>query len=266
MSIWTFCMAYQESELLGYWARHYAAFCDRVIVYLDTDTTDNSAELAMAEGAEVRPWDGHGVGVDDKMFADFATSSYHEADGGDWVIWVDADELLYHPRLPQRLDELKAAGVSMPVTDYYVMVSDALPTHPGQIYDDHDFRNGIFVSRTDKLAIFDPKQVSVHWDVGKHRGWTTGRAVADDGSDPLKLLHYRWLGEEYLHARDAKNYARQSASNRNHGYGVHVYPGFIGPYRAEWSGPSPSSAVDVVPEPEWGIARSRASVTNISNI
>src|SRR5262245_41681292 len=103
---WAFTLAYQEAVLIGHWVRHYRAFCERVVVYVDQDSDDGTADLALREGAEVRLHDTGGF-LDDFAFVAFAEERYKEARGAaEWVVWVDADEFLYHPRLAARLGEL----------------------------------------------------------------------------------------------------------------------------------------------------------------
>lgn len=247
MSAWAFCLAYNEAPFIAYWVRHYITFCDKVIIYLDKDTDDGSDSIATSEGAEVRVYTGDS-GIDDIVFANFASEAYREVIGqSDWVIWADADELVYHPQIQSRLEELHAAGITLPVTEQYVMSSTALPTHPGQVYDHPDFRRGFHIPGGSKVALFNPNELSVHWSAGKHAANVDGNKVRDDDTKlPIQILHYRWLGEAYLLARDAKNYARLSRSNRDGGMGYHVWPTFVGPYQQGWVGPKPADALDVL--------------------
>jgi glycosyltransferase involved in cell wall biosynthesis len=216
-------------------------------VYVDNDSDDGTADIARAEGADVRAYDGGSAGLDDRIFVAFANATYKEAVGlADWVIWSDADELLYAPDMLQRLEHFHYTGVTLPHVNYYVMTSPALPVHAGQIYDSPDFRRGLFVQADAKIAIFNPNVLHVHWHAGKHDAAIQGPIIRDSGEQPLKLLHYRWLGEDYLHARDAKNYARLSQTAKFTRYGVHVYPDFVGPYHPMWPGPRPTDAEDVL--------------------
>src|SRR6185437_11174959 len=125
---WAYALVYNEAPLIAYWVRHYLSFCEKAILYVDVDTDDGTAEIAEAEGALVRPWDGHGIGLDDDRFVCFANDTWPESTGhAQWVIWVDADEFLFHPHLIDRLDTMQEQGVTVPSTDYYVMVSENPP-------------------------------------------------------------------------------------------------------------------------------------------
>ncbi len=240
---WAFCLAYNESVLIPYWVRHYRAFCERVLVYVDADSDDGTASLAVREGAEVR-FHSTGGALDDAAFVAFAADRYKEARGAAaWAVWVDADEFVYHPRIAARLDALRAAGVTLPRTAGYAMVADAPPTGEGQIW--AELRRGFPAPRYAKVAVFDPA-LDVAWGVGKHDATAPG-AVPDDGADPLKLLHYRWLGADWCVQRNARNYARVPATARSAQFGKETYPDAVGDYTPAWYAERAPGAVEVVP-------------------
>lgn len=229
MTAWAFTHAYNEAILIPYWVRHYRTFCDRVIVYLDNDTDDGTGEIAQREGAEVRPF--VGGFLDDQAFVDFAQEHYVEARGqAEWVAWTDVDEIIYHPNLVARLAELRASGVTLPNVDGFSMVSDQPPSGQGQIYD--EIRRGFPDQNYAKVCIFDPN-LDVLWSTGKHTAWVPG-SRSDDGTDPLKLLHYRWLGPAWHEARNARNYARMNAINLAKRHGQETWPGYEGPHSVSW--------------------------------
>jgi glycosyltransferase involved in cell wall biosynthesis len=229
---WAYCLAYQEQALIAFWVRHYRTFCEKVVVYVDTESTDATAQVARSEGAVVRPYSGTGH-LDDFAFIGFARDAYKEARGqADWVVWTDTDEIVYHPRITERLAEFKAAGINLPRTVGYSMLSHSLPTGSGQIYD--EIRKGIPAAEYAKVAVFDPA-LDLSWTAGKHDAVVhSGHAIRDDGSDPLKLLHYRWLGEQYFLERNQRNYSRQDQANLAAGHGRECLPSFTGKYSVQW--------------------------------
>jgi glycosyltransferase involved in cell wall biosynthesis len=215
--------------MLPYLLRHYATFCDRMIVY-DDKSDDGTPDLARSGGAEVRPYPFEGL--DDIEFVGLANAVYMEARGqADWVIWVDADEFLYHPRgMLQRLAELKDAGITLPKVQGYGMIADAPPTTSGQIYD--EINVGFKHDRYSKPCILNPT-LSIRWEVGKHEIKVYDPSVTNT-DDPLRLLHYRYLGREYHEARNARNYARISKQNIAYRLGYETAPGWQGEYSANW--------------------------------
>lgn len=245
---WAFCMAYNEAPLIGYWVRHALTFADRAIVYVDTESDDGTAEIVTAEGGEARPYDSGGIGFDDTEFSRFANMQYREARrSADWVIWTDADEFLYHPRLSDRLRELHGAGVNLPRVTTWYMLPDAPPTHDGQIYAEAPYRRGVHIPEGDKIAVFDPNVLTVQWTEGKHSAHVSGPVERDtDNDDVFRLLHYRWLGEDWFRARNERNCSRLSARNLALGLGFHVRPEYTGPYTPEWFHRQAASAQEVV--------------------
>jgi hypothetical protein len=149
------------------------------------------------------------------------------------VVWTDVDEIVYHRRLTERLAEFKAQGINLPSTAGYSMLSQNPPTGPGQIYE--QISRGIRAREYAKVAVFDPN-LDIQWFAGKHDVIAaSGLAIRrDDGSDPLKLLHYRWLGEEYFLKRNERNYSRLDEKNRNARHGIETYPDFTGTYSRQW--------------------------------
>jgi glycosyltransferase involved in cell wall biosynthesis len=233
MSAWAYCLALNESVLIPYWVRHYKTFCDRVIVYVDQDSTDETAALAEKEGAEVRNYFGQG-NLDDITFIRFAQDRYREARGlADWVIWTDVDEILYHPKLTERLIKLHKVGINAPMTIGFGMIAKEPPKGKGQIY--HEIQLGVPAPDYAKVAIFSPF-LDVEWEPGKHAAKMSGpiEVVRDDGTDPLRLLHYRWLGEKWFIERNQRNYERISSDNRRSMYGKETYPEYTGIYSKEW--------------------------------
>lgn len=239
---WAFTLAYNEAVLIPYWLKHYRAFCERVVVYVDADSTDGTAGLAVEHGAEVRLH--KTTGLDDVAFVDFAQEHYKEARGRtDWVVWVDADEFLYHPTLKERLSALREQGVNLPQVQGYQMVGDAPPSGPKPITE--QITKGIPAREYSKICVFDP-ELDVTWEPGKHTGNVGGTFVGGGGDDPLKLLHYRYLGADWLRERNARNYARMPQEQLGRRHGVETYPDHDGVYSAAWYAEQTANAVEVV--------------------
>lgn len=241
---WAFTQAYNERDLIAYWVRHYVTFCERVIVYVDQTTDDGTDRIAREEGAEVRAFF-NGGRLDDAGFVRFAQERYPEARcQADYAVWADADEIIYHPRLTERLAELRGEGVTLPRVAGYQMVADAPPSGNGQIY--REITKGLPAAEYNKPCVFDPK-LDLTWTPGKHDAAVAGNgATRDDGCDPLKLLHYRYLGEAWHAARNARNFARIDEANRAARHGREVYPDWQGVYSPQWFREHAHEAVDVV--------------------
>lgn len=227
MTAWVYSVMRNESTLIGYWLRHYATFCERIVIY-DDHSDDGTPEMARGL-AEVRQYPGHGL--DDTAFINLANDQYREARGhADWVIWVDGDEFLYHPRMTERLAELKAEGANLPMVDGWNMVAEAPPVGQGQIYD--EITTGFRDRRYSKPVLVSP-WLDIEWTVGRHEIVVTGNVVRGTG-DPLRLLHYRYLGSAYHQARARRNWAWLSDLNRRAGLTWEARPGWQGAYSTRW--------------------------------
>lgn len=248
---WAYCLAYNERVLMPYWVRHYRTFCERLIV-CDHRSDDGTAALAARLGADVRPYES--ATFDDTELADFATRTYREARGhARWIVWADADELVFHPRIGQRLDALEARGVTVPQVEGYCMVADRPPpaARAGgrggrrQLYDLPGHGRGFRASRYDKPCVVNPA-IDVTWHVGRHELIGAGVTRNNGGDDPLRLLHYRWFGRTWCEARNARNYARMSSGQQHARLGYEVFPGASGPYTPDWYEAQTATAQEVV--------------------
>jgi hypothetical protein len=102
-------------------------------------------------------------------------------------------------------------------------------------------------------VLFDPA-LDIQWGIG-HHGFAIvggpllrftkhnsslvpgggGNSYLIESSDQdFKMLHYKWLGAEYIRARHAKTWARLSDRNRMQRWGHHNAPDWAGAYSAEW--------------------------------
>lgn len=229
MSVWLYCICRDEQRILPYFLRHYTTFVDKLIFY-DDGSVDGTPDLIRdCPKADLRKWP-FPQGLMDDHFLDFANEQWKEARGhAYWVIWVDVDEFLYHPRILDVLDGYAKDGVELPLIDGYTMISHSFPTTQGQIYD--EIRTGVPDNRWCKPAIFHGH---IQWTVGRHgindRGFNPKRSAVSD----IKLLHYRCLGLDYLKQRHARNWSRVPERCRQANYGTNCSPGFTGTHGVAW--------------------------------
>lgn len=231
MTIWLYSIIRNEAPILPYFIRHYEPWVERMIFY-DCNSDDGTREIIKAcPAAELREWEGSDALVDDE-FLEYANTKWKEARGiADWVIWVDADEFLYHPRIRLLLWEYYKAGVTVPRIDGYTMVSDRFPTTTGQIYD--EISTGFSDMVWGKPAIFQP-HIEMRYNVGRHSLNADGFTPVYSAKAEIKLLHYRALGMEYLKARHARNWNRVPAHCRCRSYGVNCEPEHDGHHGIKW--------------------------------
>lgn len=229
MRVWLFCILRNECRILPYFLRHYVPWVEKLIFYDDQSDDGTRKLISSCPSAELRDWNGtHGI-VDDE-FMSFANEQWKEARGkADWVAWVDADEILFHPNITEVLSRYLQDGVEVPKVDGYTMFSDHFPTTTGQIYE--EIRTGLPDTAWSKSAIF---RVNIHWNVGRHSlNLDQFNPVRSETSE-IKLLHYRCLGMDYLRWRHQRNWARVPDRCKALNYGRNCEPGHAGSYGADW--------------------------------
>jgi len=229
MRIWLYAIIRNEELILPYFLRHYARFVHRM-TFFDDHSTDKTREIISGcPKAVCMDWPGES-GIVDDQFLEFANEKWKDARGhAEWVIWVDADEFLYHPDIVSVLDRYYKAGVEVPQIRGYTMVSDHFPTTDGQIYDEikTGFPDGIW----DKKAIF---RVHMYWNMGRH-SINLGRFNPKSSAEPeIKLLHYRVLGWDYLVNRHARNWGRVPERCRQMNLGTNCSPDYQGHHGLKW--------------------------------
>jgi glycosyltransferase involved in cell wall biosynthesis len=231
MNTWVYTVAYNEQDLLPFWLRHYSAISSKIIVY-DHGSTDDTRKIAKQNPlVELRDYEVNPQ-MDDDSWTAFVNVQYKEAVGqADWIIWCDVDEFVM--TTPGKLHTLLNYGVTLPETAGYTMICDGFPENDyRQIYE--TCKTGVPDALYSKRAIFHP-EVNINYSPGKHRCFPTGPVTNSCFSEPIKLLHYRYFGPEWLAARNAKNYARLSERNKAKGQGVHVFPNYNqGLYSQAW--------------------------------
>jgi glycosyltransferase involved in cell wall biosynthesis len=229
LSIWLFCICRDEARIMPYLLRHYAPWVTK-FVFFDGGSTDGTQDIIRScHTAELRKWPGSD-GINDDEMLTFANEAWKEARGkADWVLWIDADEFLFHPAITDVLRRYLADDVEVPQIQGFTMVSKAFPTTTGQIYE--EVRRGFPDDIWGKPAVFR-----------KHMQWTVGRHGVDyhqfkpkNSAHPeLKLLHYRALGVDYVRWRHARNWERVPERCRAMNMGTNTAPGHAGHHGLAW--------------------------------
>lgn len=229
MRVWLYCICRNERKILPYFLRHYEPWVSKLIFY-DDQSDDGTRELVRAcPKAELRDWPGT-PGIVDDEFVNFANEQWKEARGHcEWVVWVDADEFLFHPDMLGLLARYLQQGVQVPQVQGYTMVSKQFPIGGRQIYD--EIRTGFPDGIWDKKAIF---RDCMHWTVGRHGIDLHQFRPRSSPTAEIKLLHYRGLGVDYVRWRHARNWARVPEHCRQQNLGSNTSPGWQGHHGVAW--------------------------------
>ena len=245
IKVWAYCLAWNEERMLAYYLRHYTSFCERVIVY-DNESTDNSREICLQfPNVEFRTFSTNNT-FDDFAHIEIKTQCVHEArNKADFVIVTDCDEFVYHENLLEFLNEAKGKySVLYPAG--FDMVSDKFPTTVGSIF--NEVKSGVPNPWYSKPVILDPNSVfEFSWVEGCHelvndtlKAFGEIHHIVEDHEipiekpyrghmwprykkqfevldrftkHPLKLLHCKFLGIDYVAERHEAYSTRLSDEN-----------------------------------------------------
>lgn len=235
--------------MLPYYLRHYSTFCERVIV-LDNQSTDDTlmicGEYPMVE---VREYNTNET-FNDYIHLDLKHQCIGDARGkADFIIVSDCDEFIVHPNILEWLEHNDSA-VIFPTG--FQMVSQTFPTGNGQIYD--EIKYGVPDPWYTKPILINPNKVeSFGWIEGCHEinlnsklngeiyhpvpseirpigawnGHPWGRwkmqfeILNEFNKFPIKLLHYKFMGKDYVEGRYQQYAFRNSEANIKAGLAIH---------------------------------------------
>lgn len=208
MEIHVYTACWNEEAMLPYFFRHYEQFATKIFVY-DNQSTDKSPELIQNHPlAELRSHKHEkGQGLEDALLK-MKTEEWKGSRGADWVIICDVDELIYNRSIIPWLGYCSAKGITVPKTVGYNMLANQFPTTDGQIYE--EVQMGCRDGMLDKLLVFDPNKIDhMFYKYGCHTAMPTGWVQFGELAQ-LSMLHFKWMGLDYVRQRYADLNDRRS--------------------------------------------------------
>lgn len=215
-----YAVCWNEERMLPWMFAHYSTFVDRFTIY-DNYSTDNS-ETIIKERQDTHivkfSMNDH---IDDSIYQHIKNNCWKRSRGkADYVIVCDMDEFLYHPDMTAWLAQAHNQHITLPTTEGYDMYGDTFPVYDGQHQLTDLIHRGLRSQWFDKCLIFDPHRiVDINYSAGAHHASPTGIVRRSD--NPLKVLHYKHLGVDYLMCRYRQLGERLSDYNRKNNYGTH---------------------------------------------
>ncbi len=185
--------------MLPHFFRHYDALVDRYHIF-DNGSTDGSLDLLERHPKVTLEH----FSVQGPSFLEAARTFYDECwkrsrGKTDWVIVCNIDEHLHHPDLPRYLARCRHRGITLIVPEGYEMISDTFPTGGPPLCE--QVRMGARFRRMDKPQLFAPDHIrEINFSVGRHKADPKG-VVKRPAKPRVKLLHYKYLGLDYMSAR-----------------------------------------------------------------
>jgi len=218
MKIHAHILAWNEARILRFTLDHYTSFCEKVYIY-DNMSDDGSDDIYKEyENVVVKKWDNNGE-INELKYLEIKNNAYKATSKDcDWVIVCDCDEFLYHPELLNKLAEYKDAGITVPKIDGHDMCSLEFPTYNGEPITDMIKVGSDTYEPMCKNIIFNPN-VKPQFGIGAH-SFSAPKGVFSKNAE-IKLLHYKFLGKEYVLWRYEMMAKRLSDFNKKHGFGGH---------------------------------------------
>jgi hypothetical protein len=197
-----YCLCWNDARILPHFFRHYDPWVDRYIV-LDNGSTDGSLAILEAHPkVTVEHFDVTGDSFVDEERR-LSDSIWRESRGkADWVIMVDLDEFIFHPRFLQYLRACREADITAIRGIGYEMVADRFPVDDAPLVESVTL--GVRSVGHDKLCVFDPDALTeTNFAPGRHMAAPKGSVWWPQRREVL-MLHYKQLGVEYVIQRSAE--------------------------------------------------------------
>lgn len=239
-------MTWNEQQFLPHFLRHYSNLGATITLY-DNESTDATVDIARAwPNVRVRTFS-TGRTLRDDVNADIKSTAWQEDDApdADWVICVDADELIHHADLKSHLRACDDQEISVVVPAGFDMAPVKDPASVGTRAVTTLAQRGTYNALYSKPVVFSARRIrgvtfgpgahaarfepqprisgDVHGQpgvVGSFPGTLVLQRETVDLSQP-KLLHYRFFDRNRVRERWASVEARRSQLNRDHGFGSH---------------------------------------------
>jgi glycosyltransferase involved in cell wall biosynthesis len=222
LKVHVYSICWNERRMIEYFLRHYEAFAERIVVY-DDDSNDGTTDILKAHSkVEVRRFvRSHPDSLELSKIAVFNRCWMESRGLADYVFIVDCDEHVHHPALTDYLSEQKQGGVTLVPTLGFQMVSDEFPGRNEHLATTRT--QGCPALIYSKPSVFDPNAFdTISFAVGSHRIKPAPIShVSIPARDELMLLHYKFLGVDYVTERYFQLLSRRGSIDRRNGWDVH---------------------------------------------
>lgn len=218
LNIEAFILCWNEEKLIQHTINHYKTFCNKITI-IDNESTDNTLEIARKNNINIKQYNTNNK-LQDSAYV-YLKNNVWKQSTADFVVVCDMDEYLYHPDLINQLKEAKKNGVGVFQTEGYNMVTQSFPEDYFTLLT-IQIKTGVRATNFDKLIIFSPNIMEeMLYGPGAHTCNPLYKRNASRVTHPikLKLLHYKYLGIDYLIDKHAKYASRLSEYNKKNNFG-----------------------------------------------
>ena len=201
-----YALCWNEERLLPFFFRHYDAFVTRYFIY-DHNSTDLSRQILTAHpNVTVRKFEVCGDSYVSSA-SDFYNDAWKQSRGrADWVVICNIDEHLEHPDFAGLFDRAHKNGATIFAAEGFEMITASFPKETAPLRE--QTHRGWRSELLDKTSVFNPDAIrEINYRPGRHVCTPQGCLVW--AAERVRLLHYKYLGLDYLQQRSAELGARR---------------------------------------------------------
>ena len=213
---------WNEERMLPFFFRHYDALADRYFIY-DNQSTDRSISILSSHPkVTVLPFVLDGESLVESSITQMNQVWKQSRGQADWVGVCNIDELFWHIDILWYLRQCRRRGITFLGSIGYQMVSERFPDFGENL--PKSYRFGVRDRGFDKPSFFNPDAIEASgFSAGRHRYDPTGHVKRAE-VDEILLLHYKYIGFDYVLKRHAELNSRRRALDVKRRYGHHYGP------------------------------------------
>lgn len=192
-----FAICYNEAKILPHFIDHYKRNFGAEITIYDNLSTDGSKEIIESMGCRYIPYDSGGK-IRDDIYLDIKNNCWKNSKA-DWVIVCDIDEFLE--------------------VDFDCSESTIISVKGYDVIGDLNSRIGVSNKLYSKNVMFKPSEIKeINYLAGCHYSKPEGNIKFS--RNIAKLLHRKYISEDYVLERHLMYQERLSDVNKKFGWGI----------------------------------------------
>jgi hypothetical protein len=220
MKIDLYATCWNEERMLPFFFNHYDKLVDHYYIY-DNQSTDGSLGILSSHpNVTILPFVLEGDSLIEAAIKKLNDIWKPSIGNADWVTVCNIDELFWHPNLYKYLTRCNKKGITYLISEGYQMITKEFPNKNVELT--KKIITGERDKKFDKPSFFNPNKIT-------HSGFTMGRHSATPKGciilpkeNEILLLHYKYLGLNYVKKRHAELNARRRKKDVAKNYG-HQY-------------------------------------------
>jgi glycosyltransferase involved in cell wall biosynthesis len=205
-----FTLTHNESLLMQFMIDHYRSrFPGCYIVIYDNNSSDNTVEIAINNGCEVRTYNTNNK-LDDGLHVQIKNTCWKNAIT-DWVLVQDLDELLDINEQSLKYEESLGSTIINSECWHMINMEDN--------YNIHNIKYGYYDTafNYNKLLLFNKKYIKdMNYTPGCHSCFPKGNIVY---SKQYKLYHYKYINADLEVIKCQRTAQRLSDANKRNNWG-----------------------------------------------